>query len=108
MSESLEIGPVKHRDQEAAMSDPCHYYWVELTVISWILYCKWHAGVSVMAAASEFFCGSACSFSLDKLGYSLCYSSASVPKELIATEKSLGSKWRAAFERPENCSCYYG
>ena len=31
-------------------------------------------------------------FSLDRLGSSLCYtSSASVPKELIATEKSLGS-----------------
>ena len=38
----------------------------------------------------------------ERVGYarigkaSLCYSSASVPKELIATEKSLGSKWQAA------------
>ena len=43
-----------------------HYYWVELTVVSWILYCKWYPAkrsgkgsgcarlVSVMAATSSF------------------------------------------------------
>ena len=41
-----------------------------------------------MAAASEFFCGSACSIQGKA---SVITSSASVPKVLIATEKSLGS-----------------